>query len=199
MVSMPIAIGEKIPFVHVKFQHPNGRGNADGTWFGIYYPWEHKLLKIDILMLTCSGHQVCKRDEDEKDETITLFKDDKGNEWRSPSEYPTTAERHLQSMEELDERIANGEDMFDSKTLATYLKDVARGIYDFEKTLVTDARADEIENLTRCKNMLQAHYDEVVAQFESTYGQKVVLKEKIFGSGSFRGWYEVTFEQAVAA
>jgi hypothetical protein len=198
---MRFEVGSQVPFVHVKFSHPNGYSNADGLSFMTYHPWDHTLLGIDILMLTCDEHHKVPKEYvgEEKVEDGFIFSDQDKNIWHN--QWPVAngqnmlVERDITSEAHLDSEMARGVVNFEMKALSQYLQDVARGVYTLEDAHRKDSSN---EKAIACAIMLQAHYDDVVQKFEAMTGQKVIREERRFG-GLFRGWYNVTFELLQAA
>lgn len=198
---MRFEIGSQVPFVHVKFEHGNF-SNADGICFSTYYPWDHKLIGIDILMLSCQEHhKVAGEADDVKNEDGFIFTDADGNVWHN--QYPRanglnmSVERDIKSDEHLKAEMERGVVNFEMKGLSTYLAEVSRGIFDIQAEIDKGNTTYDYKSKLA---QLQAHYDEVVLKFENMTGQRVVRTERIFGnSGVFRGFYQVHFEQLLAA
>lgn len=189
---MRYKIGDKVPFLHVKFEYENGGSNADGLAFWRYIPWEHKLLSIDILMLTCTEHERVSVKDQERMEDNFIFQDDSGQRWINDRGDPEYVEREVFCAEEIDAQIAKGVNCFHLKSLSRYLCDVSRGIFDIHKEIASGNV--NVDKYQKSEDMLQAHYNEVVTQFESQSGLEVVRRERSFGSGPFRGFYNIDIQ-----
>jgi hypothetical protein len=197
---MRFEVGSQVPFIHVKFQFPNGFNNADGLSFMRYLPWESTLLGIDILLLTCTErHDVPTEDCETQREDGFVFKDHNGNVWHN--EYPFSSgapmqvERHFTNEDQIRSELEKGERNFEMKALSAYLAEVTLGIFDIR---FAEAKGGTEEaDFKASGDLLQAHYDEVVSKYEAESGKKVVKTERIFGkgefSGGFRGYYTFRF------
>ena len=203
---MRFTVGESIPFVHVKFQFKNGESNADGLGFNTFYPWYHKLIGIDFLMLKCTEHHNVPVSESASMADGFIFTQDNGNIWHN--QYPVAhygqfsntsdslARRHLETEDAMNEEIEKGANLFEMKSLSSYLSDVARGIFELrcESEKSTASEPDYLGHMA----LLQGHYDDVVSKFEREFKRTVVRTERQFG-GTFRGFYEFEFIECEVA
>lgn len=203
---MRFTVGESIPFVHVKFQFQNGETNADGLGFSTFYPWHHRLIDIDFLMLKCTEHHNVPVSDSVSTSDGFIFTQDNGNIWHN--QYPVAnygqfsdtsdslARRHLETEDALNEEIEKGINLFEVKSLSSYLSEVARGIFELrcEREKGTAPEPDYIGLMAQ----LQAHYDDVVSKFEREFNLTVSRTERKFGN-KFRGFYEFDFiDQKIA-
>lgn len=173
MSNQRFEVGQKHPFIFVRFQFGNGRNNNNGLIPSTYMPWEHKLLRIDIFELeSIQEHQSPVEYSDTDTAPGYVLRDQRGKVWHN--QYPQAhfgqisdnanwiAHRHFESREEIQAAVEEGGHILSGMCLKNYLTDVAFGIHELRERNMSD-RAD----------LLQRHLDDVCQQFSTQFGMGI--------------------------
>lgn len=174
MSEQRFEVGQKHPFIFVRFQFSNGRSNNNGLIPRTYLPWEHKLLRIDIFELeSMEEHQSpVEYSEDGATAPGYVLRDQNGKVWHN--QYPQAhfgqisdkanwiAHRHFESRDEIRTAVDEGGHILSGVCLKNYVTDVAFGIHELRELKRLDL-ADQ----------LQKHLDAVCEQFRTQFGMDI--------------------------
>lgn len=175
---MRYQVGQKVPFIHVGFNyHKDPDRPNHPRVVGMYIPWRDQLTSLTILHMIVKEHHKVPWDQDDSEELKYdgfIFDDHNGTIWNN--QYPRASygqttdtadwivKYPIESLEQYEQLKKDGRKVFYAQDLGKYLDTVLQGIRE-----MADTPGSELE----CK-AFEAHYDEIVAQYESSTGMKVV-------------------------
>lgn len=179
MSEQRFEVGQKHPFIFVRFQFGNGRSNNNGLTPSTYLPWEHKLLRIDIFDLeSLMEHQSPVEYSEDRTAPGYVLRDSNGKTWHN--QYPVAhfgqisdnanwiARRHFESREEIQNAVEEGGHILSGTCLKSYLSNVAFGIYQLNE-----------HNKPELAAQLQKHLDAVCEQFRTQFGMDIGFEPQL--------------------
>jgi hypothetical protein len=157
---MRFNVGDVVAAIGYSIQYPNGN-KSEGGAYSKFIPWSDKLLMLDVIKLTCTGHHKVPGDYDDVIQYDGfIFTTDDGKIYTNQIPRASYGQLSDASDNIINRQLLDSEYQFSSKVIYTYfgarryLQELLKGVHEVMK-----------EDKERA-SMLQQHYEYLVKKIQ---------------------------------
>lgn len=201
---MRYQVNQVLPVIGLKYVGAPDNGRL---FFAPYMPWNNTALESICFehLTVMEHHRVLNEyaaDDDVPDCDGYLLKSEDGKLWGN--QYPRACYGQISNLQDFifERKLEEGKfqewmeenptGLYSYRLLTDYLKALKHGIYKRNEETQTDSQRSETE-------LLQAHFDRVVSEYETTFNKKLVFEKRMVTSDVepdkprwVKGWWKIT-------